>query len=126
MKMKHAMTMAAVIAAMGATASLAETVVLVVPGEAIVIQELRPFHSSAIQTGAMTWDDLVLVEKVAAALEADRSLAQPGITATLVAKDGRVTMSGSGNYAQAQRAERIAKRVAGGANFAGTLSNTGG
>jgi osmotically-inducible protein OsmY len=126
MKTRHAMTMAAVIAAMGATAALAENVVLVVPGEAIVIQELRPYHSSAIHTGAMTWDDLVLVEKVAAALEADRALAQPGITATLVANNGRVTMSGSGDFAQAQRAERIAKRVAGGVNVAGTLANTGG
>ena len=72
-------------------------------------------------------DDQALADRVADALRNDRKLSEPGITATVSAKDGRVSLSGSANnQQQAYRAEAIAKRVAGAGNVSGTLSNEAG
>ena len=72
-------------------------------------------------------DDLALAGRVADALRSDRRLSEPGITATVTAKDGRVSLSGSANdNRQAMRAEAIARQVAGAGNVSGSLSNEAG
>lgn len=72
-------------------------------------------------------DDQALAARVADALRSDRRLSEPGITATVSAKDGRVALSGSANdNRQAMRAEAIARSVAGAGNVSGTLSNEAG
>ena len=122
-------SMKAVVAAMAACgAALAHAQAYeVLPGERVIIIETRPLPGAAIHSGAMTLQDQALADQVAIALHADRKLAQPGITATVVASNGNVTISGSADsYAQAQRAEQLAKRAAGPGRVVGTLSTTSG
>ncbi|HEX4780207.1 MAG TPA: BON domain-containing protein [Usitatibacter sp.] len=77
----------------------------------------------SIHSGAMNADDEALADRVADALRADRRLSEPGITATVSAKDGRVALSGfAQDNRQAQRAEAIARRVAGAGNVSGTIA----
>lgn len=124
--MKSMKAVAAALAACGAAVAHAQTYV-VQPGERVIILEARPVHGAAIHSGATTWQDQALADEVAIALHADRRLAQPGITATVVASNGGVTLSGSADsYEQAQRAERLARRVAGPGRVSGFLSTTGG
>ena len=124
--MKSMKTVAAALAACGAALAHAQAYE-VLPGERVIIIDTRPINGAAIHSGAMTLQDQALVDQVAVALHADRRLAQPGITATLVASNGNVTLSGSADsYAQAQRAEQLAKRAAEPGRVVGTLSTTGG
>jgi len=127
MKMRNFVTVTAATAlALGATLASAQVIEKTVVGDQIIITEIRTAPTSGIHTGAMTWDDLVLVEKVAQALESDRRLAN-GLTATLVAKNGQVTLSGStSNYAQAQLAELRAKQAASPSSVVGTIATSGG
>jgi len=82
---------------------------------------------NAIHSGAMSYDDQILVDKVASALANDRQLQRPGITATVTAKDGQISLSGSADrVSQAARAEKIARDIAGAGNVSGTLSTQGG
>ena len=72
-------------------------------------------------------DDLALAQRVADELRSDRRLSEPGITATVTAKDGRVALSGFANdNRQSMIAEADARRVAGAANVSGTLANEAG
>ena|SRR5690349_8855342 len=72
-------------------------------------------------------DDLALAQRVADELRSDRRLAEPGITATVTARDGRVALSGFANdNRQSMIAEADARRVAGAANVSGTLANEAG
>ena len=122
-------SMQAVVAAMAACgAALAHAQAhTVLPGERVIIIETRPINGAAIHSGAMTWEDRALADEVAIALHADRRLAQPGITATVVASNGGVTLSGStDSFEQAQRAEQLAKRAADNGRVVGTLSTTSG
>lgn len=123
MKMRNFVTMSAAAGlAMAATLASAQVIERTVVGDQIVITEVRPAPTSGIHTGAMTWDDLVLVEKVANALESDRRLSR-GLTATLVARDGKVTLSGAtDSYAQAQLAELRAKQAAAPFTVVGTIA----
>jgi len=76
-----------------------------------------------IHVGAMNADDLALADRVADALRADRRLSEPGITATVTANNGQVALSGfAQDNRQAQRAEAIAKGVAGAGNVSGTIA----
>lgn len=78
-------------------------------------------HSNHIHGGAMTFDDQALLAQVMNALATDRELKQ-GVTATVVVKNGQVTLSGSSETViQAARAEKLAKDIAGSANVVGTL-----
>jgi osmotically-inducible protein OsmY len=78
---------------------------------------------NAIHSGGMSYDDQILADKVATALANDSKLQKPGITATVSAKNGQVSLSGFADSAeQAARAEKIARDVAGAGNFSGTLS----
>jgi osmotically-inducible protein OsmY len=87
----------------------------------------RSADDGTIHVGAMNADDLALAERVGDALRSDRRLSEPGISATVTAKDGRVALSGSANdNRQAMRAEAIARRVAGAGNVSGSLSNEAG
>lgn len=88
----------------------------------------RSADDGTIHVGSgMNADDLALAERVADALRSDRRLSEPGITATVTAKDGRVSLSGSANdNRQAIRAEAIARHVAGAGNVSGTLANEAG
>ncbi|HEX4334016.1 MAG TPA: BON domain-containing protein [Usitatibacter sp.] len=80
-----------------------------------------------IHAGGANADDQALADRVADALRSDRRLAEPGITATVTAKDGRVALSGFANdNRQSTRAENIARRVAGAGNVSGTLANEAG
>ena len=124
--MKSMKAVAALLAACGASWAQAQAYGIQ-PGERVIIIETRPIHGAAIHSGAMTLPDQALADEVAIALHADRRLAQPGITATVVASNGRVTINGStDSYEQAQRAERLAQRAAGPGRVAGTLSTTSG
>jgi osmotically-inducible protein OsmY len=117
---------AAALTACGAAFAQAQ-VYATYPGERVIIIETRPIHGAAIHSGAATLADQALADEVAIALHADRRLSQPGITATIVANNGNVTLSGStDSNEQAQRAERLAKRVAGAGHVTGFLSTTGG
>lgn len=76
---------------------------------------------------AMNADDQALAERVADALRSDRRLEEPGITATVTARDGRVALSGFANdNRQSMIAEADARRVAGAGNVSGTLANEAG
>jgi hypothetical protein len=128
MKTRHAYTMTAALALAFSAPLFAQTLVTrtVMPGESIVV-ETRINPSSAIHSGGMTYDDLVVAERVAAALEDDRALARPGITATVVANNGHVNVTGTAdNNVQAQRAMRDAKRAAAPYNVAGFIATSSG
>jgi len=87
----------------------------------------RSADAGNIHSGAANADDQALADRVADALRSDRRLSEPGITATVTAKDGRVALSGFANdNRQAMRAEAIARRVAGAGNVSGTLANEAG
>lgn len=80
--------------------------------------------TDAIHTGANNWADQALADRVGQAFAADSRL--NGITATVVANDGRVSISGSAKSPeQASIAENVARHVAGALNVSGTLSSTG-
>ena len=82
------------------------------------------FAGSAIHTGANNAADQALADRVGQEFASDRRL--DGITATVVANDGRVMLSGSAKSPeQASIAENDARRIAGVANVSGTLSAEG-
>jgi|SRR5687767_2559488 hypothetical protein len=85
--------------------------------ESFVIRE-----GGALQSGGNNLDDTLLADNVARALARDRAL--DGATVTVAANGGRVSVVGSANHEQSERARQIARRVAG--NASGELSNTGG
>lgn len=86
-----------------------------------------PSTHGAIHSGANNAEDSDLALRVATALAADRKLAEPGVTVTVSANNGKVMLSGSADSVdQAARAERVAASVAGRANVTGTLSVTAG
>ena len=136
MKCRHLNVLAgAAIAAFGAPwVAAAEYVVIApaaeyaaVPGEPVVVFEARPLPGSSIHSGAATWEDQALADRVASDLFNDRRLSAPGITSTVVARNGDVTLTGSADsFEQAQRAERVAKRAAGAGHVYGFISTTGG
>jgi len=83
-------------------------------------------NGSNVHSGGMTYEDAVLADKIASALANDRKLSEPGITATVVANNGRVSLNGSAkDITQAARAERIASDIAGRGNVSGTLDSQG-
>jgi len=83
-----------------------------------------PVGTASVHSGGMTADDQALADRIAAALAADRKLSEPGITATVVANNGRVSLNGSAkDLTQAARAEQIAVDIAGRANVSGTLDS---
>ena len=78
--------------------------------------------TAAVHSGGMTADDQALADRIASAIAGDKELQRPGITATVVANNGRVSLNGEANsLQQAQRAEQIACDIAGRANVSGTL-----
>lgn len=78
--------------------------------------------TNALHTGGMTYEDQALADRIASAIASDKELSKPGITATIVANNGRVSINGEANdHQQAQRAEQIACDIAGRANVTGTL-----
>lgn len=82
------------------------------------------FAGAAIHTGANNAADQALADRVGQEFASDRRL--DGITATVVANDGRVSLSGSAKSSeQASIAENDARRIAGIANVSGTLSSEG-
>jgi osmotically-inducible protein OsmY len=82
---------------------------------------------SAIHSGARNMDDAALADQIAAAFAADRTLSKTaGFVATVTARNGRVSLSGSAkNAEQAAKAEKIASDIAGRANVSGTLDISG-
>ena len=98
------------------------------PGTAYPVTREYPLGSSfsgaAIHTGANNAADQALADRVGQEFASDRRL--NGITATVVANDGRVMLSGSAKSPeQASIAENDARRIAGVANVSGTLSSEG-
>lgn len=123
--MKSIHKLAGALAAFGAALAQAQ-VYTTYPGERVVI-ETRPIHGAAIHSGGTSVADEALADEVAVALHADRRLAQPGITSTVVANNGNVTITGSADsFEQAQRAELLAKRAAGATHVFGMISTTSG
>jgi osmotically-inducible protein OsmY len=81
--------------------------------------------TNTVHSGAHSYDDHELVSQIVAALNGDTSL--NGSAITVVAKDGRVTLSGSAkDLAQAARAERLARDIAGARAVGGKLDVQGG
>src|SRR3954466_13129038 len=71
--------------------------------------------TEAIHTGANNWADQALADRVGQAFAADRRL--DGITATVVANGGQVSLTGSAKSPeQASIAENVARNIAGFAN----------
>ena len=88
-----------------------------------VSQRIEP--SSAIHAGADNPADQALAERVADAIADEPRL--DGITATVAANNGDVSLSGSARSPeQAAIAEQVAREVAGPGSVSGTLSPTGG
>ena len=80
--------------------------------------------TEAIHTGANNALDQELADRVGQAIASDSRL--KGITATIVANNGQVSLSGSARSPeQASIAENVARHVAGIANVSGTLSSQG-
>ena len=131
MKLRIAMIAAALSAAGIAQAAYDDTVVVVdhpyYRGEPITIYQTPGLVSgSPLHSGGATIADAQLADRVAAAIVSDRML-EPGITATVAANDGRVSISGSADgIAQASRAEMIASRVAGRGAVTAMFSELGG
>jgi hypothetical protein len=85
--------------------------------ESFVLRE-----GGALQSGGNNLDDTLLADNVAMALARDPALR--GATVTVAANGGNVSVVGSANNEQSERARQIAQRVAG--NASGELSNNGG
>jgi osmotically-inducible protein OsmY len=121
---KFCVLSATLMAASGAV--LAAEVYAVQPGERVII-EGRAIPGDGIASGGTSLEDMRLADDVAFALHDSRRLSRPGMTATVVANRGEVTISGSAdNYEQAQRAERIARAAAGPHRVVGMISTTSG
>lgn len=81
--------------------------------------------SNAIHWGAGNPADQALADAVADAFQRDPALF--GATATIVANNGRVSLSGSSkSLQQSARAETVARHVAGVMSVSGTLDPMGG
>lgn len=80
-----------------------------------------PYHS-----GGATVEDATLADRVAASIASDRRAAEPNMTATVAALNGRVSISGSGNGDQASRVEQVAARTVGHSNVTVMMSPLGG
>ena len=132
MKLRIALLAAALGATGIAQAAYDDTVVVVdhpyYRADPIIVYQTPGFVSgSPVHSGGASVADAQLADRVAAALVSDRKLSEPGITATVSAYNGRVSLTGStDSVAQAARAEQVASRVAGRGNVSGLLSNTGG
>lgn len=86
-------------------------------------QRIEP--TSAIHAGANNPADQALAERVADAIADEPRL--DGITATVAANKGHVSLSGSAESPeQAAIAEQVAREAAGPGSVSGTLSPTGG
>jgi len=124
--MKRIHVVAAALVASGAALAQAQ-VYTTYPGERVIIIETHPINGAAIHSGATSAADEALADEVAVALHADRRLSQPGITSTVVANNGEVTINGStDSFEQAQRAERLARRAEGAGHVSGMISTTSG
>jgi osmotically-inducible protein OsmY len=121
MKIRFALGVAAVAFAMGTAQAHDDSKrVYTIPSAPVT-------SDSAIHSGARNVDDAALADSIAAAFAADRTLSKTaGFVATVSAKNGRVSLSGSAKTAeQAAKAEKIASDIAGRANVSGTLDISG-
>lgn len=117
MKTRTGILLAAMLGAFAALSSLAAR------DERRVDAMLMP--SNTVHTGAATYSDQQLASDIVAAISADRAM--NGTTVTVVVKDGRITLSGSAkDVAQAARAEKLARDVAGARQVEGKLDIQGG
>jgi osmotically-inducible protein OsmY len=139
MAMKTLATFVAAALAVPAVA-LAQTVYVEKPahavtGNAYVVERITVYdaptyytfvkdESGALQSGGNTLDDILLADSVAMAIARDRKL--DGVTATVSASNGRVSVTGLGDVDQSSRALAAAQRIAGVGNVSGALSNDGG
>jgi osmotically-inducible protein OsmY len=116
--MKHPITAATLaLAAIGFAVSLQSSAAWESPSL------LRP--TDAIHAGGMAITDQDLADQVVAAIAADPKLY--GATVTVVANNGRISLSGSAeSFEQAARAEQIARSIAGAGAVSGTLDVQGG
>jgi hypothetical protein len=89
------------------------------------ITMLTPLRGTgAIHTGGGTLADHALADRIGIAIAEDPAL--KGVTATIVVNGGNVSLSGSApRQDQAQRAENIAREIAGFGNVSGTLDSQG-
>jgi BON domain-containing protein len=130
MKLRIALLAAALGAAGLAQAAYNDVVIVEHPyyrAEPIIIYQTPGLVSgSPLHSGGATVADAQLADQVAAALASDRRLSQPSMTATVSATNGRVSLSGSADGAQAARAEQIARRVAGAGSVTAMIGTEGG
>jgi hypothetical protein len=78
----------------------------------------------AIHTGGYTLADTELANRIGNAIAQDPSM--EGVTATIVANNGSVSLSGSApRHDQGQRAELIARQIAGYGSVSGSIAASG-
>jgi len=121
MKKLHALAIAA--AAFAAPAAFAQTYYV----ERITVYEHPRYEAfvarekGALQSGGATLEDTLLADNVAMAIAREPKLKD--VTATVSAKNGRISLSGLGDNQQNYHAQQVAKAVAGPGNVSGTLSS---
>ena len=84
-------------------------------------QEFVARESGALQSGGQNLEDTLLADSVAMALATDPLL--DDAAATVVARNGHVSVTGLANQQQAYRAQEIARRVAGAGSVSGEMSS---
>ena len=123
MKLRHRLTLVAALAISG-TAFAHGYGKQAYDGSYMPASDRYAVGVNSIHSGGTTADDQALADRIASALAGDRKLSEPGITATVVANNGRVSLNGSAkDTTQAARAEQIACDIAGRANVSGTLDS---
>jgi osmotically-inducible protein OsmY len=121
MKMRHELILAAALAMSGAAFAHGLDKRAASDGS-YVSYDRYAVGTNSVHSGGTTVDDQALAARIASAIAGDRQLQRPGVTATVVANNGRVSLNGSAKDAtQAARAEQIACDIAGRANVSGTL-----
>jgi osmotically-inducible protein OsmY len=124
MKMRHGLMLAAALAMSGTAFAHGYGKSAAYDGSYMPASDRYVVGVNSVHSGGMTADDQALADRIASAIAGDRKLSEPGITATIVANNGRVSLNGSAkDVTQAARAEQIACDIAGRANVSGTLDS---
>ena len=124
MNMRHGLMLTAALAMSGAAFAHGVDKRAAYDGSYAYPTDRYAMGTNSVHSGGVTYDDQVLADRIAAAIAADRKLSEPGVTATVVANNGRVSLNGSAkDTTQAARAEKIASDIAGRANVSGTLDS---
>lgn len=127
MKRIHIIALAAALAAPASVLAQAPVERIEVPADRVIVYDLAGYQAflartgGALQSGGATLADTVLADNVAMAIADDPYLKD--VSVTVAAHNGRVSLSGQGNQAEAYHVQRVAKRVAGVGSVSGELAS---